>query len=85
MTPKLSAEILEALQQHPGQPLRVFDDQSQKAFLVVPEEALPTLWDEYLRHELQKGLVALEQGEVAEWDVEATLAEAERRAALRNS
>jgi hypothetical protein len=63
----------------------VFDDQSQKVFLVVPEEALPTLWDEYFRNELYKGLAAIEQGEVAEWDVEATIAEAERRAALRNS
>jgi len=85
MTPKLSPEILDALQQRPGQALRVLDDQSQKFFLVVPEEAIPTLWDAYLRKEIQKGQAAIEHGDVAVWDIEATIAEAERRAAMRNT
>ncbi|MBX3415410.1 MAG: hypothetical protein KF708_22190 [Pirellulales bacterium] len=83
MMPKLSAEIVEALHKQPGQALRVSDDQDREFFLIVPESAIPTLWDEFLRQEIQKGQAAIAQGDVAEWDIEATIAEAVRRAALR--
>ncbi len=77
MSPKLTPEILEALRQQPERPLRVYDEQGDKVYLVVAEESLPTLWEDYLRAEISN----IERGEVADWNVDATIAEAEQRRA----
>jgi len=64
MTPKLTPDQRSALQANPGRPLRVEDDQTHKVYLVVSEEALPSLWEDYVRHEVQKGLNAIDRGDV---------------------
>jgi len=76
MTPKLTQEQRDALEANPEKPLRVEDDQTRKVYLVVAEEALPTLWQDYIRRELTKGLEAADRGEVENWDVESIKAEA---------
>mgnify|MGYP000896169049 FL=1 len=76
MTPKLTSEQRLALQANPGKPLRVEDDQTDTVYLVLPEEALPTLWEDYIRREVKKGLDAIDRGEVEDWDIESIKAEA---------
>ena len=79
MTPKLNRELREALQRDPTKPLRVKDDESERVYVIFDEQSLPTLWDDYIRHEVQRGLDQLDRGESEEWDVEMFLAEAKRR------
>jgi len=79
MTPKLNRELREALQRDPTKPLRVKDDESERVYVIFDEQSLPTLWDDYIRHEVQRGLDQLDRGESEEWDVEMFLTEAKRR------
>lgn len=75
MTPKLTEEQRLALRANPGKPLRVEDDQTHEIYLVVSEETLPTLWEDYIRREVGKGLRAIDRGEVEDWDIESIKAE----------
>ncbi len=75
MTPKLTDEQRQALQANPDVPLRVEDEQTHKVYLVVGEEALPTLWEDYIDREVRKGLAAIDRGEVEDWDVESIKSE----------
>ena len=75
MIPKLTDEQRLALEANPGRPLCVEDEQTQKVYLVMSEEALPTLWDDYIRREVKKGLDAIDRGEVEDWDIESIKAE----------
>jgi hypothetical protein len=86
MAPTLSNmdEIRDALKRDPTKPVRVRDDQTNKVYVIVDEQALPTLWDEFLRREVQRGLDQLDRGESQPLDIEATIAEAHRRHANRN-
>lgn len=45
MMPKLTEELRLALQAHPGQPLRLEDEQTNRVYLVVSEESLPSFWE----------------------------------------
>jgi predicted transcriptional regulator len=76
MIAKLTEEQRQALQADPKKPLRVEDEQTRKVYLVVAEEALPTLWQDYIEREVRKGLEAAERGEVEDWDVESIKFEA---------
>ncbi len=75
MNPKLTDEQRQALQSNPDMPLRVEDEQTHKVYLVVGEEALPTLWEDYIDREVRKGLAAIDRGEVEDWDVESIKSE----------
>ncbi len=77
-------EIRDALQRDPTKPIRVRDEQTNKVYVIFDEQALPTLWDDYLRREVQRGLEQLDRGEGRPLDIEATIAEAHRRHAARN-
>jgi hypothetical protein len=81
MTPKLddTNEIRDALRREPTKPLRVEDTQTKQIYLIFPEHALPTLWDDYIHREVQRGLDQLDRGESQAWDVEAFLTDAHRR------
>ncbi len=83
MTPELTKEQREALQREPTKPLRVRDGETEKVYVIFDEQALPTLWDDYIRREVQRGLDQLDRGESEEWDIEAFLATAHRRHAQR--
>ena len=78
MTPKLTEEQRQALEANPEKPLRVEDEQTHKVYLVVGEEALPTLWQDYIRREVKKGLDAIDRGDVEDWDIESIKAEGRR-------
>ena len=86
MTPKLTNadEIRNALQRDPTKPVRVRDDQTDKFYLIFDEHALPTLWEDYIRREVQRGLQQLDRGEGQPLDIEATITEAHRRHAARD-
>ena len=84
MTPKITKEQREALQRSPEKPLRMPDDETNKVYIIFDEQALPTLWEDYIRREVQCGVDQLDRGEGEEWDVEAFLKEAHRRHAARN-
>ena len=78
MTPKLTEEQRRALQADTEKPLRVEDEQTHKVYLVVAEEALPTLWQDYIEREVKKGLEAVDRGEVEDWDIESIKSEGRR-------
>ncbi|MBI2823260.1 MAG: hypothetical protein HYX69_01060 [Planctomycetia bacterium] len=71
MTPKITAEMRAALEQHPGQPLAVEDDQTRKVYLLVDAEQGRTLAEQWIREQLQIGLAAADRGEVIPFDPEA--------------
>ena len=75
MTPKLTDEQRQALEANPAVPLRVEDEQTHKVYLVVGEEALPALWADYIHREVAKGLVAIDRGEVEDWEIESIKSE----------
>ena len=75
MTPKLTDEQRAALAANPGQPLRVEDGETHKVYVVVSEESLPTLWEDYIRREVAQGLAAADRGEVEDWDVDSIKSE----------
>ena len=78
MIVKLTDEQRVALEANPGAPLRMEDPHTHKVYLVFSEESLPTLWEDYIRREVEKGLAAIERGEVEDWDVESIKAEGRR-------
>jgi hypothetical protein len=73
---KLTEQQRRALQANPEKPLRVEDDETHKVYLVVAEEAMPTLWQDYIDREVKKGLEAFDLGEVEDWDIESVKSEA---------
>lgn len=76
-------EIRQALQQEPAKPLRVQDGVNQKIYVIFGEQALPTLWDEYFRQEVQHSIEQLDRSEGQPLDIEATIVEARRRQVAR--
>jgi len=70
MTPKLSEEIHNALEEQPGRPLEVSDAQSQKVYVVVAKEDFQRMVDEELRRQLQIGLDQADRGELEEWNLD---------------
>jgi hypothetical protein len=78
MTPKLTEEQRKALHQSPGRPVRVEDEQTHKTYLLVGEDALGSLWEDYIHREVQKGLEAADRGEVEPWEIESLKAEGRR-------
>ena len=83
MLPKLTDEQRVAIQsQAPGRPVLVEDEQSKQVFWLVAPDELPSLWANYVRVEVDRGLDAVERGEIVPWDPEAMKDRA--RAAARN-
>ncbi|QDT81039.1 hypothetical protein Mal35_45170 [Gimesia maris] len=76
MAPEITEEMRQALNQQPDRPLKIEDDQSQKTYLLIPQENFRQWVDAELRRELQIGFDEADAGEVAEWDVESILSTA---------
>lgn len=70
MTPKLTEEQRQALQQAPGRPVPVEDDRTHQVYFLVERDQLRRLLDEQLRRELQIGFDEADRGDVVEWDPE---------------
>jgi hypothetical protein len=82
MIPKLTSEQRSALQSS-GSPFYIEDDQAHKLYVLVPQAEYRRLLGEELDREIQIGIDQADRGELEEWDVEAVIAEAERRFAAK--
>lgn len=69
----------EALQRHPGEPVTVEDEQTNKKYLLVDEETGRAVAEQWIREQLQIGLDAAARGEVADFDPEAIKAAGRER------
>jgi len=77
MSPRITTEQRTALNAHePGHPVEVFDDVSQRTFWLVSPEDVPALWVDHVHHEVQRGLDAIDRGEIVAWDPDAMKARA---------
>ncbi len=79
MTPKLSEEQRQAIQNRDGGPVEVEDDRTQRVYVLVARDQFRHLVEEQLRAELQVGFDQADAGDVAEWNVEEMLQEAHLR------
>lgn len=78
MTPKITEEMRRALEESPGQPVTVEDDRIQKVYVLIGQDSLPSLWEGYVRREVERGLAAVDHGDVVAWDAEKIKAEGRR-------
>lgn len=70
MNPTITEEQRQALQQNPGQPARVRDEQTDRVYLLFGADSMSALWEEYIRREVERGLAAIDRGEVEDGEVE---------------
>lgn len=73
----------QALDASGGLPIRVQDPDSQQVYLLVAQPAEISLDEQYIRLGLQTALDQFARGECDDWDIEAIIADAERRYAER--
>lgn len=83
MTPKLSEEQRQAIQNRDGGPVEVEDDRTQRVYVLVARDEFHRLVEEQLRAELQVGFDQADAGDVEEWNVEEMLQEAHLRHSSR--
>jgi hypothetical protein len=79
MIPKLSEEQRQAIESKPGEPIEIVDDHTQGVYILVAREDFRKPIEDRLRRELQIAFDQVENGDVADWDVEEMLQEAHRR------
>ncbi len=79
MAPKITHQMREALAQHPGRPLEVEDEQTQKVYMLVDAEQGRMLAEQWIREQLQIGLDAAAKGEVVEFNPDAIKAAGRQR------
>lgn len=79
MTPKLSEEQRQAIQNRDGGPVEVEDDRTQRVYVLVARDQFHRLVEEQLRAELQVGFDQADAGDVDEWNVEEMVQEAHQR------
>ncbi|HEV3138105.1 MAG TPA: hypothetical protein VGZ26_09375 [Pirellulales bacterium] len=68
-----------ALEQHPGQPIEVEDDESEKRYILVDAQSGRALAEQWIREQLQVGLDAADRGEIVPFDPEAIMARGRER------
>jgi hypothetical protein len=83
--PQLTPEQRQATAASGGLPVQVEDPDRHKLYVIVEHREDVTLDEEYIRRELEKGLVALEAGERVSWDPEQIKQEGRRRLAKRTA
>jgi hypothetical protein len=67
---KLPDDMRQMLERNPGQPVTFEDEQTHKLYVLLAQDDVSSLWDNYLRREVARGLDAVDRGEVVEWDPE---------------
>ena len=85
MIPKLTPEMRTALLEHAGRPVRIEDEQSRKTYLLVEEDTVGQLFEQWLVRELQAGFDQADRGEVVDWNAERIKSEGRRRLRERSS
>jgi hypothetical protein len=83
MTPKLSEEQRQAIQNRDGGPIEVEDDRTQRVYVLVSRDQFHHMVEEQLRVELQIGFDQADAGDVSDWDVDEMLREAHQRHSSR--
>ena len=81
--PKLTDEQRQAIRVQLGDFTRVEDDQTHKFYFIIEESRANELYQQWLQEQLQVGFDEADRGEVAEWDLEAFLANMHRQHAER--
>jgi len=81
--PKLTDEQRQAIHGQLGDFTRVEDDQTHKVYFIIEESRASGLYQQWLQEQLQVGFDEADRGEVAEWDLEAFLANMHRQHAQR--
>ncbi len=84
-TAKLTDEQRQAIGDHPGDFTRVEDDQTHKVYFLIEESRAKELYDRWLHEQLQVGFDEADRGQLAEWDLEAFLANMHREHAKRTT
>lgn len=79
----MPAELQQAIDPS-GAPVRLWDDRSQKYYLLI-EETNDLLDDDYIRRGLREAMEDVEQGRVGDWDVEEIKREGRRVLAEREA
>ena len=65
MSLKLTTNSAPRIVAHPpGQPVEVVDDETKRVFWLVAPQDMPVLWAEHVQREVQRGLDAIDRGEV---------------------
>lgn len=67
---KLTPEMRAALRTADGGPIEFQDDETQQIYVLIEAGSAVTLPEQYIAAEVQKGLEAIDRGEVADWDPE---------------
>lgn len=78
MSVQLTDEQRDALLRSTG-PIEIHDSVMQQHYMLLPKTEYLRLVDDQLRREIQLGIDQADRGELEEWDVEAVIAEANRR------
>jgi hypothetical protein len=76
--PAITSEMKSALAASGGAPIQVQDPDTLQVYVVSEQPIEVTLDEEYIRQGLQIARDQFARNEFSEWDVEATIAEAER-------
>ena len=85
MIPKITNEQRKALHSsQSGRPVQVEDGQDQRVYWLVAPEDVSSLWSNYVRAEVDRGVKAIDQGEVVDWNPE-RMKELARAAAANHS
>jgi hypothetical protein len=82
MSIQLTSEQFRALQSQ-SLPVVIEDPESRSRYVIISREEYRCLTEDEFRREVQRGIDDAERGELEKWDVEAIIAEAERRFAAR--
>ncbi len=80
----LPDEIRNALEQNPGEPVYILDDQSQKHYVLLEATPPPEVLPDHFRLAIEEGLRAVEEGRVLDWDLEETKRRCHERLAKRD-
>ena len=78
---QLTTEQRQALLSHPGQPVHIADEQTQKVYVLIEQGALPALEEQYIRAGLQLARDQIARGEVSNSPIEDVIAKAKQREA----
>jgi hypothetical protein len=79
--PQLTPEQRQAIAASGGLPIHIEDPDTHKIYVLVEQPQGLALDDEYIRHELSKGIAALEADGRIRWDPERIKQEGRRRLA----
>jgi hypothetical protein len=81
--PKLTDEMRQALAAHPSATIPIEDEQTQNFYVLLTKDDYCRLQDDYYLGELQVAFDQVDRGEVSGLDMNAIIAEANRRHVAR--